>query len=276
MNSDMQRQRPVPRAYDGLFFLVMGGLSASFVSLIVLVVLADIFFVSPVDFANVLHRREIQHSFLLTIFTCTISALASLLAATPLAYLLSRFRFPLKWLIEAIVDIPIVLPPLVMGLSLLILFHGKWQLNSWLVQHLGFNLTFEVSAIILAQFAVSCAFAIRTLRVTFDQMNPRAEEVARTLGCSHAKAFLRIALPQAGRGLVAAGTIAWSRSLGEFGPIMVFAGATRMKTEVLSTSVFLELSVGELNSAVALSLVMVAMALAILLVLRSLGMTERI
>jgi molybdate transport system permease protein len=71
--------------------------------------------------------------------------------------------------------------------------------------------------------------------------------------------------------MVAAGTIAWSRSLGEFGPIMVFAGTTRFKTEVLSTSVFLELSVGELNAAVSISLLMVGMAACVLLVLRLVG-----
>jgi molybdate transport system permease protein len=109
------------------------------------------------------------------------------------------------------------------------------------------------------------------MRVAFDQIDPRAEEVARTLGCTRGQAFLQIALPQAWRGMMAAITIAWARALGEFGPILVFAGATRMRTEVLSTSVFLELSIGQLDAAVAVSLMMVAMAAVVLLVLRLLG-----
>ena len=109
------------------------------------------------------------------------------------------------------------------------------------------------------------------MRVTFDQMNPRAEEVARTLGCTRGQAFWRIALPQASRGIVTAFTIAWARALGEFGPIMVFAGTTRMRTEVLSTSVFLELSIGNLDAAVAVSLLMVMLAVVVLVVLRVLG-----
>jgi molybdate transport system permease protein len=125
--------------------------------------------------------------------------------------------------------------------------------------------------VVLAQFAVASAFAVRTMRVTFDQIHPRAEQVARTLGCSRAQAFLHIALPQAWRGIITAFTIAWARSLGEFGPILVFAGATRQRTEVLSTSVFLELSVGQLDAAVAVSLLMVAMAVVVLVILRSLG-----
>ena len=83
---------------------------------------------------------------------------------------------------------------------------------------------------------------------------------------------MQIALPQAWRGMMAAGTIAWARALGEFGPILVFAGATRMKTEVLSTSVFLGLSIGNLDAAVAVSLLMVLMAVVVLLILRAIGM----
>ena len=171
-------------------------------------------------------------------------------------------------------DIPIVLPPLVMGLSLLILFHlkiGDWELEAWLRDTIGFPVTYRWPAVILAQFSVACAFAVRTMRVTFDQINPRAEDVARTLGCTRGQAFVQIALPQAFRGIIAAATISWARALGEFGPILVFAGATRMRTEVLSTTVFLELSIGNLNAAVAVSLLMVVMAAVVLLILRALG-----
>lgn len=274
MTEQMPRAPRSSLPRDAVFFLIMGGISSSFVLLIALMLLADIWFVSWKDFQQALLKPEIRSSLELTILTCTVSAVWSLWVATPLAYLLSRYRFPGRWLVDAIVDIPIVLPPLVLGLSLLILFHlkiGDWQLDAWLRDSLGFQVAFRWPAVVLAQFAVSCAFAVRTMRVTFDQINPRAEQVARTLGCSRAGAMLKVALPQSWRGMIAAGTIAWSRALGEFGPIMVFAGTTRMKTEVLSTSVFLELSIGELNAAVAISLVMVAIAATVLIVLRLLG-----
>jgi molybdate transport system permease protein len=195
-----------------------------------------------------------------------------------LGYLLSRYRFRGRWIVDTLIDIPIVLPPLVLGLSLLILFHlkiGEWQLEDWLRKQWGFPVTFEVPGVILAQFSVACAFAVRTLRLTFDEIDPRPEQVARTLGCSRRQAFLQIALPQSWRGMITALTIAWARSLGEFGPILVFAGATRMKTEVLSTTVFLELSVGNLEAAVAVSLLMVALAAVVLVVLRLLGAETR-
>ncbi|MEE2936997.1 MAG: ABC transporter permease [Planctomycetota bacterium] len=262
------------RRSDLPFFLVMGGLSSSFILLIILLLAADLMFTSFADFKAALLKPEIQAAFRLTILSCSIAAILSIWVATPLGYLLSRYRFHGRMLLDTIVDIPIVLPPLVLGLSLLILFHlpiGGWELEAWLRDSVGFPVTYRWPAVVLAQFSVACAFAVRTMRVTFDQIDPRAEEVARTLGCTRGQAFMQIALPQAWRGMIAATTIAWARALGEFGPILVFAGATRMRTEVLSTTVFLELSIGQLNAAVAVSLLMVALAVVVLLLLRVLG-----
>ena len=259
---------------DVPFFLVMGGLSSCFIVLIVLLLAADFAYTSLDEFTAALRKPEIQAAFRLTMLSCTIAAILSIWVATPLGYLLSRYKFPGRWLIDTLVDIPIVLPPLVLGLSLLILFHfrvGEWSLERWLSDTIGFPVTYRWPAVVLAQFSVSCAFAVRTMRVTFDQIDPRAEDVARTLGCSRGQAFMTIAMPQAWRGMIAAITIAWARALGEFGPILVFAGTTRMRTEVLSTSVFLELSVGQLNAAVAVSLLMVGMAVLVLLALRVIG-----
>lgn len=268
------QRRLLGRRTEVPFFLVMGGLSSCFVVLIVLLVAADVAFTSFGDFRDALLKPEIQAAFWLTLFTCSLAALLSLWVGTPLGYLLSRYRFPGRWLVDTIVDIPIVLPPLVLGLSLLILFHlpiGGWELEKWLRDDVGFPVAFRWPAVVLAQFTVASAFAVRTMRVTFDQINPRTEDVARTLGCTRGQAFLQIALPQAWRGMITAGTISWARSLGEFGPILVFAGATRMRTEVLSTTVFLELSIGNLDAAVAVSLLMVAIAVVVLLVLRTVG-----
>lgn len=259
---------------DVPFFMTLAGLGGSYLVLIVLMLAADLAFTSPKHFAQALQKPEIIYAVRLTLVTCTISALLSLLVATPLGYLLSRVEFRGRWLIDTALDIPIVLPPLVIGLSLLILFHlplGGSNLELLIEEHLGFRVTYAEPAVVLAQFAVACAFAVQTLRVTFDQIDVRPEQVALTLGCRRSQAFFRVVLPQAWRGMVAAVTIAWARSLGEFGPILVFAGATRMRTEVLSTTVFLELSVGQLEAAVAVSLLMVVAAMLVLGVVRLLG-----
>ena len=185
----------------------------------------------------------------------------------PLGYLLSRFDFPGRALIDVLIDLPIVLPPLVVGLSLLILFQTP---PGRLVDSIV-SVTYAIPSVILAQFSVACAFAVRTMRVTFDQIPRRREEVAMTLGCGRGQAFWRVTLPEARRGVVAAFTLAWARSLGEFGPILVFSGATRFRTEVLSTTVFLELSVGNLEAAIAVSLLMVAVAVVVLVIVQVIG-----
>jgi molybdate transport system permease protein len=130
------------------------------------------------------------------------------------------------------------------------------------------GITYEIPAIILGQFTVAAAFAVRTMRDTFEQINERPERVALTLGASRFQAFSRVAIPQAWRGGVAAFTLAWARSLGEFGPILIFAGTARMKTEVLSTTVYLNFQFGNLHGAVAASLILVSVAIAVLVVTR--------
>ena len=125
---------------------------------------------------------------------------------------------------------------------------------------------------VLAQFMVACAFAVRTMRVSFDQIPVRFEQVALTLGCNRSQAFWQVVFPQSRRGLLAAGTLAWARSLGEFGPILVFAGSTRMRTEVLPTSVYLEMQSGDLKGMLSVSILMIALSAAVLILARALGM----
>jgi molybdate transport system permease protein len=263
---------------DRVFRSSLAVLGGSYVVLVLALLAADVLFCELEHLRAVLESPEIQYSIWLTLITCTTAALLALLVGVPLGYMLSRWRFPLRWLVDAVVDIPVVLPPLVVGLSLLILFNQPFfgfRLEDWLRNKVGWPVTYAVPAVVLAQFSVAAAFAVRTMRVTFDQVSPRAELVALTLGCTQAQAFRKVTLPQAGRGMITAFTLAWARSLGEFGPIMVFAGTTRMKTEVLSTTVFLELSVGSLPTAVSVSLVMVAVAIVVLLVLRGFGLERR-
>lgn len=207
---------------------------------------------------------HIQYSIWLSLVSTTITAILSLLSAVPIGYLFSRHQFWGKNFLDAMLDIPFVLPPLVVGLSLLILFQ-------YCGESLRSRVVFEVPAVILAQFVVSCALAVRVMRATFDQIEPRLEQVALTLGCNRSQAFSLVVLPEAVPGLITAGTLAWARALGEFGPLLVFAGATRGKTEVLSTTVFLELTVGNLPGAVAVSFLMIAMAFAVLVVARRWG-----
>jgi molybdate transport system permease protein len=355
MSVAAERHRP---PWDWPFLLVLAAVGGTYVVLIVAMLVADACFTTPGHLLSALQSKEIRYAVWLSLISCTITTILSLLVAVPLGYLLSRWeavadpavalapeavRSPLriglrvtKTAVDALLDVPIVLPPLVVGLSLLILFQTWpaaqlewltekrmgmalarvvlpslggllvagvarkalrrasvawvafalwWAANlafvlatpagrayeGFLQEHFATPITYAVPSVILAQFAVSCAFAVRTMRIAFDQITPRCEQVALTLGCSRSQAFWWVVLPEARRGLVTAGTLAWARALGEFGPVLVFSGATRLRTEVLPTTVFLELSVGNLQAAVSVSLLMVAAALVVLFIVRVYG-----
>lgn len=254
-------------ASDWPFYAGLGVLGGIYVMLIVAMLVGDASFTTPAQIWQVLGSKEIRYATKLSLISCSLTTLLSLWIGVPLGYLISRGRFPGRTLLDALLDIPIVLPPLVIGLSLLILF----QTSPGRALQRMVPITYAIPSVIVAQFAVACAFAVRTMRVTFDQINPRGEQVALTLGCTQSQAFWLVTLPEARRGVLTAGTLAWARALGEFGPILVFSGATRMKTEVLSTTVFLELSIGNLQAAVAVSLIMIIAAVVVLAVVRRFG-----
>ncbi len=317
-NQKMQKIWKVRPEWPFLLFLVLS--VVSYLGLILLMLGANVLSVSWSEVGRVLEDPAIQHSIKLTFATCTATAILSVLVAVPVGYLLSRYRFRGRALLDTLIDVPILLPPLVVGLSLLILFNrvslseAAWVLAGGLflgavlsfmgserrgrivpavlgslailatlaamfwrgatgsledaMGELGVPMTFHPLGVVLAQFPVAAAFAIRTMRTSFDQISPRYEEVAMTLGCHRGQAFARVIFPLASKGMIAAGTMAWARALGEFGPILIFAGATRGRTEVLSSSVFLEINLGNLAGAAALSLIMVVIAVSTLLLVR--------
>ena len=252
--------------FDPLW-LVLGVITGAYLLFLLAMLGATAVHSSPADLFRALHSREIRYAIGLSVATCTVTAILSLFLAVPVGYLLARGRFPGKPWLDAALDIPIVLPPMVVGLCLLILFQTPF--GHAIERVLPF--TYTIAGVVLAQFVIGAAFALRTMRGTFDHLSSRPEDVAMTLGCSRARAVWLVTLPAARRGMFAAASIAWARSLGEFGPILVFAGATRMKTEVLPTTVWLELSVGNLEAAIAVSMLMVALAVVVLVAVRLAG-----
>lgn len=275
---------------DVSFFTLMGSLAGFYLFMIVAMMVALGLYPTFEDIGNALSKPEIQYSIKLSLISCTIASIMSLWVAVPVGYLMSRYEFRGKTLLDSILDIPIVLPPLVVGLALLVLFHAvsfgevasnipgeapqPWTLQYFFSEILNFDIPYAVPGVVLAQFMVACAFAVRTMRVTFDQIDKRHEDVALTLGCSRAQAFFHVTFPESLKGVLAAGILAWARAMGEFGPILVFAGSTPMRTEVLPTSVWLELQVGDIEAAASVSLIMVVLALIVLILARALGLRK--
>jgi molybdate transport system permease protein len=259
-----------PLGTDRNFYLGLGVLGGSYILLIVGLLVADVLYASPNAIRQAASDPLVRSAIRLSLLSCTITTILALWVAVPLGYLLSRTMFRGKVIIDTILDVPIVLPPLVVGISLLILF----QLPAGRAVERVIPVAYHVPAIILAQFAVATAFAVRTMQITFDQIDPRAEQVALTLGCTRAQAFWLVTLPAARKGVLAAATLAWARSLGEFGPVQVFAGAVPGRTVVLPTAIYFEQELGRLESALAISLMMMFLAGCVLVLTRILGLRD--
>lgn len=227
----------------------------------------------------------------LSVLTAALTTIASLLIGIPAAYVLSRYRLPGASIIDTVLDLPIVLPPPVIGISLLVFFNsclGCWVdrlTPGWYIElsNRFFSLVlgrpiddstswvYSTRGIVLAQFFIACSFGVRAIKASFDTIGTRHEDVARTLGCTRLQAFFRVVLPMARSGILAGGIMTWARGIAEFGPVLFFCGATRWKTEVMPIAMFLNFSVGRIEQAIALALVMILISTITLLTFKRLG-----
>lgn len=213
-------------------------------------------------------RDETWFSIKLTAVTTTTTTVIAVTLGIPAGYALSRYRFPFHTLIDTIIDLPIVLPPLVAGIALLVFFGTT--AGVWIEENI-IPFVYTQQGIVLAQLVPAGSFAVRSLKAAFDSIHPRMEHVARTLGCNERQAFFKVVLPQARNGLVAGAVMTWARAAGEFGPILMFCGATKMKTETLPIAVFLNMSIGDIGMALSLTVILVILAATALLVFKALG-----
>lgn len=229
---------------------------ALFVATIVTLVVADVSYTDHKTILSLFRSREFLSAMRLSAVTSVITLCLVMLFAVPVGYSLSRYRFPGHTFADTVVDLPIVLPPVVIGISLLVFFAtrpGRW------IEQFGFD-PHSTIAIVLCQFFVSASYAIRAGKAAFDSVDPRFENLALTLGCTRWRAFRTVALPMARNGLLAGAIMAWARAVGVFGPLMVFVGSVRMKTEVMPTTIYLELTIGRIEVALAVTIVMLAIA----------------
>ena len=246
---------------------VYAGLVA-LVSSVTVVLMAIVTYLDWPTFSRTLLTDEILFAIKLTAITTTITTILAVTLAIPAGYALSRYKVPGKAIIDTIIDLPIVLPDLVAGIALLVFF--KTAAGQFIEAHI-MPFVFTVQGIILAQFFPAVTLAVRFMKGAFDAVDPRLEQVARTLGCDERSAFRRVTFPLARSGLVAGSVLTWARAAGEFGPIIMFCGATRMKTEVLSIAVFLNMSTGRIEVALAVTVILMLVAIIALTLFKKLG-----
>jgi molybdate transport system permease protein len=246
----------------------MLGFLAVFVGAIMVLVAADLTYVRWPKVAQALVSAEILAAMWLSLWTTTLTTVLGMLFSVPVGYALSRYRFPGHSLTDAIVDLPVIMPPLILGLSLLVFFQTPM---GRLIENAGFQFVYQRKGIVLCQFLTSVSLGIRALKLAFDDIDPRFERVALTLGCTRWQAFWTVAMPMAWSGLLAGGILIWTRAFGIFGPILIFVGAVRNRTEILPTTIYLEQSIGRDDVALAVALVMLFTATVALVAIRCLG-----
>ena len=174
-----------------------------------------------------------------------------------------------KNILDTLLDIPLIMPPLVAGVGLLFLF-GRSFIGKHLA-YLGINFIFSPWGAVLAQAFIAAPIIARSGKSAFEAVSPQYEWAAQTLGLKPMKTFFTITLPMAKQGILSGIVLAWARSIGEFGATLMVAGATRMKTETLPIAVFLNISSGELGIALSCALMLIAVGFIMLFILKGIG-----
>ena len=198
-------------------------------------------------------------------FTAWVSALSTLVIlpiGLALAWALARRNWPGKSIVETLVSLPLVMPPVATGLMLLKLFGRRGPIGGFLHDHLNFDVLFTWRAVLLALSVMSLPLLVRSARVAFEEVNPRLEQIARTLGAGNWRVFCTITVPLAARGIIAGMILAFARALGEFGATIMIAGNIPGKTSTLSLAIFQDVQMGEDSSAFRLLGVSVVLAFA--------------
>jgi len=202
---------------------------------------------------------EIRFAIVLSLITSVVSTVICIAIAIPVAYALARYQFFGKRIATLALTLPLTLPPLVAGIALLIFF-GTTPWGKALEQA-GFAVIFTPLGIIVAEVFVNLPYMIRILRSAYSTINPRYEYVAKTLGCTDTGAFFHVTLPMSRSGLLAGTVITWSKAMGEFGAVLMLAGATTMRTETLPIALYLNISTGDLDLAVAAATILILISL---------------
>jgi len=204
----------------------------------------------------------------LSLLTSSLSTLLAVAAGMPLAYILARWKFHGRTVLELLVDLPVVLPPSVAGLALLIAFGREGVFGRYLTP-LGISLPFTTVAVVMAQTFVSAPLFVRSAKAGFIEVDPQLEEAAFVEGAGELQLYRFVMLPLAWRSLLTGTILTWTRALGEFGATIMFAGNLVGKTQTMPLAIYLGLE-QSLGVALALSVMLVVVSVALLGVLRRL------
>jgi molybdate transport system permease protein len=208
----------------------------------------------------------------LSLETATLATAVCLVLGVPLAWMLARVELPGRKLIRALVTVPLVLPPVVGGVALLLVLGRRGIVGSWLYETFGVSLPFTTPGVVVAESFVAMPFLVIAVEGALRGADLRYEEAAATLGASRWTVFRRVTLPLVAPGVAAGAVLCWARALGEFGATITFAGNLPGVTQTMPLAVYIALET-DINSAIVLSLVLLAVSITILVSLRDRWLT---
>ncbi len=205
----------------------------------------------------------------LSLLTTLLSLALMLLLGTPVAYMLARYSFAGKHVLDTLVELPLVMPPAVAGVALLLAF-GRHGLLGSVLEGAGLDLAFSTAAVVLAQVFVASPFYIKAARSAFQNVPVELDESAATEGAGRWARFQKIVLPLALPGMAGGAIMAWARSLGEFGATILFAGNFQGRTQTMPLAIYTALE-SDLNAAIVLSAILVVASFALLITFKVLS-----
>jgi molybdate transport system permease protein len=205
----------------------------------------------------------------LSLFTATMSMTLAIIVGTPVAYFLAREEFPGKTIVDALIDLPMVLPPAVAGLALLMAF-GRRGLAGPALSAVGIELPFTTAAVVMAETFVAAPFYVRSAKAGFASVDRGLEQMSTLLAVSNLRTFIRITLPLAAPALFGGALMTWARALGEFGATIMFAGNFQGRTQTMPLAIYIGLE-SNLDSALALSVILIIVSFGILAAVRFLS-----
>ena len=203
----------------------------------------------------------------LSLLTASLATVISLFLGVPLAWVLARTDLPGRRIVRALVTVPLVLPPVVGGVALLLVFGRRGLIGGWLDSTFGISLPFTTTGVVVAEAFVAMPFLVISVEGALRGADARYEEAAATLGAGRWTAFRRVTLPLIAPGVAAGAVLCWARALGEFGATITFAGNFPGRTQTMPLAVYLALE-QDVDAAIVLSLLLLAVSVVVLAGLR--------
>ena len=203
----------------------------------------------------------------LTLWTSALMAVINAIMGTLTAYVLVRYEFPGKALLNAIVDLPLAIPTLVTGVMLVILYGPQGTIGGWLENQLGWKIIFAPPGIILALLFVNFPFVVRAVQPVLEELDLEVEEAGASLGASKLTIFVRLILPNIAPAMAAGAALSFARGLGEFGSVVLISGSLPRRTEVASVRMLGQIENDNLAGASAVATVLLVVALIVIVLL---------